>query len=59
MYVAVTILQMTEDKFWGMTPRKFFALAEEHIKANTPESERKKQNATPMTMTELMALKNR
>lgn len=59
MFIATSLIGMTEEKFWKLTPRKFFALAEEHRKANSSpdESEVKKQKATPMTIAELMAMR--
>jgi hypothetical protein len=55
---------MPEDRFWRMTPRKFFALVEMHRRANDPDyvpPEKKKeiQQSQKMTPQDFFALKMR
>jgi len=33
-YLAITILHIPEEKFWKMTPRTLFALAQVHKEVN-------------------------
>jgi hypothetical protein len=54
-------LHIPEDKFWRMTPRKFFALSECHVKANSTSENINEQQPEPerLTLEELMAMKGR
>jgi hypothetical protein len=44
LYVATVILNRTENEFWDMTPRKFFALVDCHIEINKVENKETKEN---------------
>jgi hypothetical protein len=54
----VSLIGVSEEKFWKMTPRKFFALAEEYRKANSTEEELEKQKPkAQMTVADLMSMR--
>ena len=48
---------MTEEKFWKLTPRKFFALMESHNRANSVDEDENKKEAEPLTLEELRAMR--
>ena len=49
-------MNIPEEKFWSMTPRKFFALVEQHNRFEGGGKEEEKE-PEPLTLQELMAMR--
>jgi len=43
LYVATVILKRSEKEFWRMTPRKFNALVNVHIRLNDPDQSKQQE----------------